>query len=118
MKESETIKTLVTDAMFKTLDQAKRDELIRAALASILKEDFSRLHGHTDSPLSQAFQDAANQVCREIVREKLEKDPEFVKQIRGVIDDAFENVLKKQRPKLVQSVTDALLEGFKFKERY
>lgn len=83
------IQDLVKEAMFNALDQQKRDELLKNALASLLKEPTSGYYGDRDknTPLQKAFDEAAQSLCRRIVEEYMTGDsPEAVKMREGVRD--------------------------------
>lgn len=81
-------KALVLDAMMKSLDQAKRDELIRRALEALVTPQ--HVHGsRRNSALEDAFQYAINGMAREIVREMLEQD-DVKQRVREIVAKAFE----------------------------
>jgi hypothetical protein len=68
------MKDVVKEAMFNALDQAKRDELVKNALAALLKEP-ALSYGHKGTtPLQDAFENEARTICRELVKEFLSGD--------------------------------------------
>jgi hypothetical protein len=70
------MKDVVKEAMFNALDQAKRDELVKNALAALLKEPTGGYYGDRskETPLQQAFDTEARAICRELVKEFLNGD--------------------------------------------
>lgn len=71
----EALKALVTEALYKHLDEKKREELIKSAIVTLLeprKDNYS--YGPGKSALQDAFEHAVRGVAFEIVREKIRED--------------------------------------------
>lgn len=114
-----TVKALVTEAIFKSIDEKKREELIRTALASLLKGEGGGSWGDRGTtPLQQCFDAAARDVARDIVREHFTKDETFKAQVAGVVKEAIEKVWAgDKREQLVNAMADVIIEGMKYKHR-
>jgi len=81
------MKDVVKEAMFNALDQAKRDELVKGALAALLKEPALGYGQKAASPLQDAFENEARQICRALVKEFLSgESPEAAKLREGIRD--------------------------------
>lgn len=85
-----TMEGLVSKAIFDMLTPEKRDELVTGAIRSLMKREtgtgFNRL-----TELERLFADAAQNVARRVISEKLESDDAFVKGVK----DCFENAWKQ-----------------------
>jgi hypothetical protein len=81
------MKDVVKEAMFNLLDQAKRDELIKSALASLLKEPTGVYSRDKSTPLQEAFETEARAICRELVKEFLAGDSAEAGKLREGIRD-------------------------------
>lgn len=94
--KTDAIKSLVVDAMMKHLDESKRDELIRQALASLIKVKPGHGYGERgSSPLEDAFGLAVQQVAHEIVREQVASD-RIRDQIKVLVAAALEHLFVDQ----------------------
>lgn len=88
---TDTMQALVIEAMARLLDDKKRDELIRQALAALLeKRSFG--YGAASSQIEREFQGAVTDVARTIVREIIETD-ELKARIRDLASKAIERAL-------------------------
>jgi hypothetical protein len=89
----DTLNALVTEAMFRALDEKKREELIKEALKTLITPvQRGSYHGPATSPIQDAFHDAINAVARDVVREMCKSD-EAQDAIREVVGTAFEKML-------------------------
>lgn len=116
-----TVKALVTEAIFKAIDEKKREEMMKAAIASLLKkpENQASWRGEQNTPLQDAFDTCVRQVAMEICREKLTKDEGFRKMVESVVVDAMQKVwATDKREKLIDNIAEAVVEGMKIKERF
>jgi hypothetical protein len=93
------MRDVVKEAMFNALDQAKRDELVKSALASLLKEPAGVYGGDKTTPLQNAFESEARIICRELVKEFLSGDSgeaaKLREGIREVVVKGWERALTR-----------------------
>lgn len=116
--ENEALRALVTDALFNGIEQKKRDELLKAALSSLLEEKRNSSFGTNKSDLQRAFDEALYTVARDIVKEHIIANPKMRNQIREVVVEAFDAVMKDEhRTELVSSIAGAIQEAFTPKQR-
>jgi len=112
------VKALVTEAIFKGLDEKKREELIKTAIASLLKEEKSHWSSGGTTPLQTAFDIAASDAAREIIREHFTKDESFRTKVAGVVKDALDRVWAgEKREEMVNAMGDVIIEAMRFKRR-
>lgn len=85
--DGDVIRKLVSEAVLRTLDDNKREILIKGAIESLLKPVGER-YGAT-SPLQDAFNQAIRDVARDLAREELAKDPRLKDKIRELFEAAW-----------------------------
>ena len=114
------MKDVVKEAMFNALDQAKRDELVKGALAALLKEPALGYGERGASPLRDAFENEARIICRELVKEFLSGDSvEAVKLREGIRDlvvRGWEKALS-QGDKIVDTLADSIAYNISMSSR-
>lgn len=112
-----TVKALVTEALFKAIDEKKREELLKAAIGSLLKEEGGH-YGPKTSKLQDCFNQAAYEVAREIVREKMTKDEAFKGAIGTVVTEALNKVWAgDKREDLVNIIAASVTDWMTPKQR-
>lgn len=91
--ENDMMKAMVLDAMMKSLDQKKRDELIRLALEALIRPT-STGYGYgakESSALQDAFDLAITSMARDVVKDLL-GTMEVKDRIRSICVKAFEKM--------------------------
>jgi hypothetical protein len=87
------VKTLASELMLKAIDQAKRDELLRGALAYIIDPrppapgSFSSRS--TPSVLQEAFHTAISNEVNKMVSEEVKSNPEIRRQLEESVRAGF-----------------------------
>lgn len=115
---TEAMQKLVEKAIFDGLTPEAREELLKSAIKSLLDTPINpSSYGPKVSILVGIFQDAAQRVARDVVTEKLGKDPEFTKNLQ----DLFADVSKKLfdlplREKLVEKISTSVIEGLNLRD--
>lgn len=91
MAEDTAMKALVIEAMYKSLDDAKREELIKGAIATLLTPTTSGhgVYGRITSPLKDAFDMAIQQVARDLVFETVRAEGPIRERIKALCGDAL-----------------------------
>ncbi len=119
MKEGEALTALVTEAIFNSLAQEKRDELVKQALQGLIEPQQRGTYGDRKSRLEEAFEQATFQTAQAIVREHLAKDATWRAKIKSLVDEAFVKVLEDdtRRTELVCNMADAIQKAFTVRDR-
>lgn len=115
--DANELKPFLAEAILQYLDEDKRTVLIREALAHLVTEQtVSSGYGNKrrDSPLVQAFKDAAADMAAKVIAEELAK-PElgFRDKIRAVVVEGFEKYMTSYRENVVTAVAERMASAFK-----
>lgn len=102
------MKELVSKAIFDSLDEKKKEDLLKTALQNVLAPN-SSLYSR-NSALQDAFNEAVRIKSREILLDKLEKDEGFKNEVNRLIADVMDKVFNKRR----EEVIDKMVEGFMY----
>ena len=118
MAEGDELKAVVTKAIFDSLDQKKRDELIQHALGSLMKEKDGPGWGVRHTALGEIFAQQCREVAHKVVKEAMDKD----EKIKAEVDHIFREALKRvttgeAREKLISKIAEAITDAFKL-QRY
>lgn len=110
MIENEALRALVTDAIFKSIDEKKRDELLKAALSGLLEPKRDGYSYENKSQLQRAFDDAVYHVAREIVKEHVTTNAQWRAGIQKVVNAALDRVMADDtnRDLLITNVAAAI----------
>lgn len=106
--DSDMLKALVLEAMMKSLDEKKREELLRGALETLITPVGRNVYGaRATSPLEDAFDHAISGLARTIVREMLDTD-EVKDRVRAIAQTAFQKMASDQE-RIATAMADALV---------
>lgn len=107
--ENEALKAIVVEALFKGIEEKKREELVKAALTSLLEEKSSNW-GPRKSDLQRAFDEAIYSLARETVRDYVQKDERWNSELKKVIEAALNRVLANDsgRETLIGQIANAI----------
>lgn len=106
----DTLNALVTEAMFRALDEKKREELIKTALATLVKPtQQGNYGGRTTTPIQDAFESAIRAAAYDIVREMCKTD-EAQDAIREVVGEAFTKMLT-DKDRLATEMASAMVSA-------
>lgn len=117
--DANSVRELVSEALLRQLDEQKRDELLKGAIAHLITPVKGQgLYGRDEpSPLARAFNGAVEHAAQSIVRETLANDEAFKAQIRGLITDAVVTLETDNREARVRKLADAIARGLAYEER-
>lgn len=106
-------------AIANTLAKSDREVLIQSAIMHLITKDNST-YGRSISPLTKAFNDAAESVAVKYIREQLEGDESFKSKCRQMIDEATTRVFNTEniREKTIQTMADAIASALTKDNRY
>lgn len=109
----EQMTALVSKAIFDSLTQDAKDEMLQKALRHLMtKDDKSYGYGPKRTPLEEAFQGAASTVTRRIATEHLENDEAFKMNLESLFADLGKKLFEGPlRAKLVETMADAVVHN-------
>lgn len=105
---SEALKELMGEAILRSIDQKTRDELIKNAIASLIVVPKKKNYYDSESPLQEAFEFAAGNLCRDLVREMMLKDEAFRASIRSLIVSAVERATTNKLESISNTIGNAI----------
>lgn len=105
------LKSLISEAILQSLDEQKKDALIKASLQHLLTEESVNYGSKRPSPLEQAFRHAANDVAREVAREQLLNNADFKSQVQKLMQEAMNIVFEKKAEAIADKLGDAIANG-------
>lgn len=117
--QNEALNALVLTAMMQALDQQKRDELIKSALATLIaprKADSGYHSKVLPSVLEEAFGNAVEMLARQLVNEMVRNDAAIRTHVQALCTQAVEKAFADSddiSTKMASAFTAALL-----KDRY
>lgn len=102
--EPEDVKAMLAQALRATLTPEVRDKLVQGAIHDLMKSSYQ-----SASELQDIFSRAARDVAYDIMKEEFER-PERREQLREVVNEAFNKVLKDndRRDTLVDKLADGI----------
>lgn len=106
------IKSFVSEAFLRVLDDDSRDAILKDAVVSLLtpKEVGHGFHKKTVTPLYEMFESAATETCREIVREHMKGNTEFQAELRRIVVEAFTKWVKEDKSELINTIARVITE--------
>lgn len=111
---NETLKAAVQTAIFNTLTQEKRDELLKEAIRSLLVTKNKDQYGREQlSVIQEVYQDSVRLVASKIVNEHLNNDEKFKAQVRDLFHEAWERATAggDVRNKIVENMSSAIAQS-------
>ena len=86
------------------LDGLKRDELVRLVVEAALTEKVDQGYSRGETKFGKALRDAIREACNADIKKWLEER-------KGEITKLIRASLKARKPKLEQTITDAVVKG-------
>lgn len=104
-----------TAAIMQSLDNDKKEELIKGALQYLMTKG----SGYNDkkTPLQEAFEIALRSETINVAKEYLSNNAEIKEVLNGIIRDAVTKIATDNREKTVEKVADKIIEGL-YSEKY
>lgn len=117
--DQETLKSVVSEAIFTSLTEQQRAAMIQAALSYLMTpaEDH-RGYGAKTSPIQSAFNSALTGVANRIASEMLTADTTVQTHIKGLIEESVARMVSENRENTVNKIADAIAEGLTKKSSY
>lgn len=105
----EKLQELASAAVVAAMGPEEREALIASAIKQLFQKKEGRGYGHlATSPLHEAFTRAMTRHAETIAEESITSDEELTEKIRGVVREAIEKVLVKDREETVKVVAMAI----------
>ena len=114
--EDEQLKSLVQEAILKSLDESKREVLIAGAIKELLKP-VSTDRWTDQTKLQHIFNDALFSVAYNILKKDMEGNEEITTKVRALIAECMVRVTETKREDMLNKMTDAFTQGL-FGDRY
>jgi hypothetical protein len=109
--DNETLKSVVSEAIFASFSSEQKENMIKAALSHLMTPQTNTYNHRSISPIQQAFNESLDRVARSIALELLEKDDAVKAQINSLIIEAMEKVTTANRESVVIKIANAIAEG-------
>ena len=111
------MQAIIAKSIMDNITPENRDEIMRSALAEIMTPQKDPYNRSKNSPLQQAFVNAAENVANKIAREKLEEDEAFKKEIENLFNEVSKRLFADEvREVLIDKICSAVKDGLS--ERY
>jgi len=113
---TEAMKAAVVKVIFDSISEEERKKMIEDSIQSLLtvkkKDPYGRDSG--DSPLSEMFANGVFTVAQQVIREKMQNDPELRKKIETLYSEAFTRIFETEREatitRMAQNISNALAD--------
>jgi len=102
------IRATVVDAVLRSIDENKQQELIKGALAYLLKPGDDCRYGKKP-PLEAIFDDACADVAKEICAQQLRDNPEIRERLNEVVLAVTNKIVDKSWPEACDKLADSLV---------
>ena len=106
---------LIAQAVFASLDEVKRDVLIKGAIQHLITKDHSRSYGASTSPIEDAFRHAVRDVASKIASEMLTNDSDITTKIRALLNEALVLLMENNRESTVANLANAIAAGMAYR---
>lgn len=104
----EQLKSIVSEAIMRSIDEKQREALIQGALTALLTENQNGTWGNRSTPIQDAFNGAVREVAVATAREMLQKDERIIDQIKGMVTEACQRVFVEQREKVIYRIAEGI----------
>lgn len=109
------MRELLAQAVFASLDEVKRDVLIKSAIQHLVTQNTDRYD--RTSPIENAFNYAVRDVAQKIAAEMLTNDSSVQEKIRALLNEAMVRLTETNREKTVEKLADAIAAGMAYRAR-
>lgn len=110
------MRQVVSKAILEQVSPDSRDQIIAAAVESLLRPQRTSSWGAGPTPLQEAFDQAARIAVLQVARDVVAEHPEFLARVRGMVGDVVESVLRADddgelRQRVADAVAGALIQS-------
>ena len=111
------IKELVSESIYASLDEQKKETLIKGALIHLLTPTGNSVYSPKTSPLEDAFNRAIFICAREISTDLLSKNEETKQKITGLLMEALTKITETNREKTIDRLANAITDGLAYRDQ-
>lgn len=111
--EDQQLKSLIGEAIFQSMDDQKRDALIKEAIYYLVTPKSSNYSGKMSSPLEDAFKQALYGITRDILADQLKNDPTVSDAVHGLLAEAVQRVFITGREETLRRVEIGIIDALK-----
>lgn len=108
--DSKEMNELLSKAIMSSLDESKRDILIKAALDHLVTRDNS-YYGGRKSPIEDAFQSAVQKVATQIAEQLVVGNAEVMEKMRSLVNEALLRLTETNREQTVTRLADVITQA-------
>lgn len=111
---TESMKAAVVKVIYDSIDEESRKKMLEDAIQSLLTVKKKDLYGRDngESPLSEMFANGVFTVAQQVIREKMQNDPELRRKIETLYAEAFNRIFEAEREatitRMAQNISNAL----------
>lgn len=110
--DENALRTIVAKAMFDTLTETKKEELLNQALTQVITPAKDAYGRSTVSIVEQAFRQHVELEVRNIVREIMKSDPRVAAKLTEVVTQTIHNLLFKDSDRLANALTQSFWKAW------
>lgn len=107
----EQMQSIVSAAIFQTLDEQQKEMMIKDALKHLMTAVPRGSYGERYSPLAEAFHRAVQDQARKLATEMLENNAEINTKIQSLISEGVQQLMTDKREGTVLRIADAIVKG-------
>lgn len=112
------LRELLAQAVMASLDEVKRDMLIKGAIEFLVTKDTSGGYSYNRrSPIEDAFNYAVRDVAQKTANDMLTNDSGLQEKLRALVNEALVRLMETNREKTVEKIADAIAAGMAYRER-
>jgi len=109
----EQLSRAMDSAILTAIGEEGRKQIIQNAVSYLVKRPETSFSGRQmPSPLEDILQRTAASFAQKIIQGELEKDGEFMKQVKQLYSDSFEKVFVTDRETLISRISGKMSEIF------
>lgn len=109
------LRELLAQAVMASLDEVKRDMLIKGAIEFLVSKDTTVYNRR--SPIEDAFNYAVRDVAQKTANDMLTNDSGLQEKLRTLVNEALVRLMETNREKTVEKIADAIAAGMAYRER-
>jgi len=112
------LRELLAQAVMASLDEVKRDMLIKGAIEFLVTKDTSGGYSYNRrSPIEDAFNYAVRDVAQKTANDMLTNDSGLQGKLRALVNEALVRLMETNREKTVEKIADAIAAGMAYRDR-
>jgi hypothetical protein len=106
--DSEAAASIASAAIFESLSQQAREDVVKQAIASLLVPKTERGYGSGKTPLQLAFENAISNAAYRVVDDKIKNDPDVTAHIEELLGPLINSAIKAEAEDYSRSIADVV----------